>query len=183
MSDLATIDVNLTDRDLLMASAATTLADSATLTYRDHCMVDPWLSPKRREICIEAKAPRREVPLWVRPTIEALISKLELSSNWNNYGAPEILRERVFDAIDVLSQTMSDDTEAPWVVPTADGGIQLEWHRGDAEIEVEIPANRQGSIYFYNRSTEEEWEVSLTENLPRLSKALSDWMSRTEAFA
>ena len=72
---------------------------------------------------------------------------------------------------------MSSDTEAPWVVPTTDGGIQLEWHRKDEDLEVEIGGGEGASIYFHNARTEEEWEISLFENMPRLRALLAQWIT------
>jgi hypothetical protein len=33
---------------------------------------------------------------------------------------------------------MSDASELPWIVPLPSGGIQLEWHSNDSDIEIAL---------------------------------------------
>src|SRR5437867_948004 len=57
------------------------------------------------------------VPEWLRPVREALAGLLELTENWNSYGAPPIGVDATDRALVLLLQTMQPDTPAPHVVP------------------------------------------------------------------
>ena len=165
MLDIATAEALLSDGDVFRSGVGVeTLSDSGLLGGS---------RPKKvfrfNNIEIEADDSKE----WVQPTIEALYSKLRLPPNWDSHGALPIDEQRVADAIKVLSGTMSGNSEVPWVVPTTDGGIQLEWHREGEDLEVEISGTRTASIYFHNANTGEEWEVPLFQNIPRLRELLA----------
>lgn len=172
MLNIATAEAALSEGDVFQRSVGTaTLPDSGMLVQPEPEATIFRLHKLKIEI--------REIepPKWVKPTLEALDSKLQLAPNWDSHGAPPVDTQRVIDAIKVLFSTMSSDTEAPWVVPTTDGGIQLEWHREDEDLEVEISGGGDASIYFHNARTEEEWEISLFENMPRLRALLAQWIT------
>ena len=172
MPNIATAEAALSESDVFQRNiGAVTLPDSGILVHSE-----PRVIVRLSNIQIEFGR-IEQFGGWVKPTLEALDSKLQLTPNWDSHGALPIDRRRVLDAIDVLFRTMSSDTEAPWVVPTTDGGIQLEWHREDEDLEVEIGGGEGASIYFHNARTEEEWEISLFENIPRLRALLAQWIT------
>ena len=168
MLDIATAEAFLSYRDVEPGSVPGTLPDSGLLVQRR-----PKTFFRLNNTVIEAE----DFSEWVRPTVEALNSKLQLLPNWDSHGALPIDEQRVDDAIKVLSGTMSGNSEVPWVVPTTDGGIQLEWHREGEDLEVEISGTRTASIYFHNANTGEEWEVPLFQNIPRLRELLAQWVA------
>ena len=172
MPNIATAEAALSERDVIEWSPGATLPDSGMLVHSE-----PRVTVRLSNIQIEQLGRNEHFGGWVRPTLEALDSKLQLAPNWDSHGALPIDKRRVFNAIRVLFSTMSSDTEAPWVVPTTDGGIQLEWHREDKDLEVEISGGGDASIFFHNARTGEEWEISLAENIPRLRSLLAQWIT------
>lgn len=64
-----------------------------------------------------------------RATLDRLA---DLKANWDSYGAPALSSAAL-----KVARTMLD---APQVVPTPGGGIQLEWHQDGLDIEIVIPA-------------------------------------------
>ena len=71
-------------------------------------------------------------------TLLRLLELLKLPANWDNEGALPIRLENVLAAIDISRDVMQSTTPAPSVVPTNRGGVQLEWHTGGLDLEVEI---------------------------------------------
>ena len=61
---------------------------------------------------------------------------LKLESNWSSYGSEKITKESV-RAADTFFNVVS-------VVPTDDGGVQLEWHVLGVGLEVRI--SPEGSV-------------------------------------
>lgn len=80
-------------------------------------------------------------------------------------------------AITVLRDAMTADTIPPAVVPTADGGLQLEWHTKGVDLEVYVDAN--GHVSAWCQEGAREWEE---DYLPRarLSKELARLTTRTQ---
>src|SRR6266851_8436106 len=108
---------------------------------------------------------------WLPQTEIALQELLKLPANWDSYGARMIRAEVVAEAADLLRKIVQPDTPQPAVVPTVQGGVQLEWHTGgiDLEIEIEQPGRFHVSYEEPNEDAALEAELTLTD-LPRLTE-------------
>jgi hypothetical protein len=133
--------------------------------------------PKEQAFTFPAKASIYKVvlrnnflPDWVKPTISAFIGIQNLSENWDSYGGKAINRDLINQSLFTLGQIMKTDSPAPSVVPMGDGGIQIEWHRKQQDLEIVFPAGDVPQFYYRNRSTAtaEEGLVSDTKKLIHL---------------
>jgi hypothetical protein len=70
--------------------------------------------------------------------IESLNNLRNLEPNWDTYGAPAIAPESIDTAIRLARFLPDHAMPEPSVVPTSGGGVQLEWHQGGFDIEVEF---------------------------------------------
>jgi hypothetical protein len=98
-----------------------------------------------RHIPIRLRAPRSlpgldqvPVPSWVQPVLDRLTELVALPPDWDTYGALPVARQSVEMALSTLSTVMSEGAELPWIVPLPNGGLQLEWHRVDSDIEIAL---------------------------------------------
>ena len=82
-----------------------------------------------------------------------------MQENWDSYEASPIHESAILRAFNILSEIVnpSFSLPAPSVVPTAKGGIQLEWHRNGVDLEIEIYPY-SGGAFFYERKGEEPLE-------------------------
>ncbi|OOC10028.1 hypothetical protein B1A74_07915 [Thioalkalivibrio halophilus] len=65
----------------------------------------------------------------------------------------------------------------PWIYPTAEGGVQLEWRSGDREISLDIDLNRKiGEWHSLDLSTGDEsaenFDLSNSEGWSELVRRL-----------
>jgi hypothetical protein len=113
------------------------------------------------------------LPPSILPTLDAIGQLLNLPQNWDSYGARSIDPSCVGAALNLMLGVLRHDTPPPSVVPTSQGGVQLEWHtRGiDLEIEFVTPSRLRG--YFEDRTSGASWEADLTFDLSRMAEALS----------
>jgi len=109
---------------------------------------------------------------WVEPTLRTLGSLLVLPAGWDSYGARAPDPSCVLAAWRLLGAVMRDNIPAPAVVPTVCGGVQLEWHRNGADLEIEVVAPRQFVVSFEAGAVGGSWEKSLTDDFAELSPAL-----------
>lgn len=100
-------------------------------------------------------------PAWLDSTAKALADLLDLSRNWDTYGAPRVRPENVDTALDFAFSFFRVDTPAPSVVPTSKGGVQFEWHRNGIDLEIEFPDSVTISAAYENAMTGELWERDL----------------------
>lgn len=112
-------------------------------------------------------------PAWLFPTLKAMAGVLALPSNWDSYGARPMDLGAFSTALRTLDRVMGKDTLAPTVVPTAEGGIQFEWHTHGIDLEIEIPPVGPSYASFQNRQDNTEWEGDLSINLERLRDVMS----------
>ena len=75
-------------------------------------------------------------PVWIEPTISAFIGIQALPDNWDSYGARKVNRDLISQSLAILESIMEATSPAPSVVPLAGGGLQLEWHRKQQDLEI-----------------------------------------------
>ena len=56
-------------------------------------------------------------------------------------------------SLSVLGSIMGATSPAPSVVPLGDGGLQLEWHRNQQDLEVVFAAEDAPRFFYQNRAT------------------------------
>jgi hypothetical protein len=113
-----------------------------TLAAPDGRHSDPraFSRPARAVGRFELVANPVDLPSWVVPVTSRLSELLDLPPNWNGTAAAPVeprLAELAVNA--VLASVMPEDCPPlPQVVPCIDGGLQLEWHRGGWDVEVQL---------------------------------------------
>jgi hypothetical protein len=76
---------------------------------------------------------------YLAESVLRLWALMRLEPGWDSYGAQVISPRAVEAALAFLVQ--SSTKPRPSVVPTSNGGIQLEWHNGRIDIEIECMPN------------------------------------------
>jgi hypothetical protein len=119
-------------------------------------------------------APVPALPDWVEPTINAFVGIQNLTDNWNSYGGKAVNRDLINQSLVILGAVMQFDSPAPSVVPLGDGGLQIEWHRRQQDLEIAFTADDSPQFFYRNRATGllEEGSARETEKLIRFVKDL-----------
>ena len=127
---------------------------------------DPTLGPDRREITLTVSATLHNQP-WFHPTLSQLAKFLSLGDDWDGYGAKATHEGAVKRAVAVLNTVCPAGPE-PWVVPTSDGGVQIEWASNGLEIEIEVSPTGPAQILIVEPSGEES-------EMPAFSNSTEIW--------
>lgn len=98
------------------------------------------------------------LPPWVSSVEESLLRIAALGPGWDGEQAEPMSWRALDSALMVLVETMSNDTVSPQIVPTYDGGLQLEWHCAGVDLEVYIQPNGQVSAWLQEAGR--EWELN-----------------------
>lgn len=125
----------------------------------------------RPDVSIRVVA-HHNLPAWVEPVIKALADLLTLPVDWDSYGASRIAPSHVGAALDVLQYIMKPETPVPAVVPTNRGGVQLEWHTGGIDLEIETLSTQRWLISFECAAKGIEWEKEVVGDLSPLAKCI-----------
>ena len=112
----------------------------------------------------------------IQRTIRQAEKLLRLPRGWNSYCAKPISSDAVGKATAFLLRfdALVPNLAAPAVVPTVQGGLQLEWHGHGVDIEVEFGSGGPDSW-----SAEDEKALeSLSAPLARHENAIRRWLNR-----
>jgi hypothetical protein len=107
---------------------------------------------------------RGRLPLSLRTGVKGVADLLKLREGWNSYSAKPLELRNAVAAIELLFDFLEAETPAPIVVPTVQGGLQLEWHRQDVDIEVYVDSPESISFYAERRGSQESCEEPLAGN-------------------
>jgi hypothetical protein len=107
-------------------------------------------------------------PRWVQPTVANLLAMFELEPNWDSYQAAPVEKKSIESAVSLLLATMDQDSPPPAVVPTSVGGVQLEWHQGGVDLEIEVRPTGSAHVYSRDRQSGAEWEGEIPSDVERL---------------
>jgi hypothetical protein len=74
----------------------------------------------------------------------------------------------------MATETLPDDAPTPSVVPTGQGGIDLVWHKGGWDIEIEIDREGSALVWMWDRKGDLDCTVPLEEGRDRLRALLGE---------
>ena len=102
-----------------------------------------------------------------------LMELLHLPKGWDGPDSMPVKNEIAESALRVLCHIYQDQLPIPSLVPGADGSLQIEWHCGDYDIELDILEPNLIDAWRKNIKTdvEDEDEISTTD-----FKDVGTWM-------
>jgi hypothetical protein len=128
-------------------------------------------APSRR--CRLRIQPLGAVPAWLQSTVRRLEYLLRLPDDWDSHDAVHVDPRAAGQVVRLLAATMRPDTPPPTIVPTPRGGVQLEWHYSDVDLEIEVPPAGALHVAYENTVEQQDWEADLRFDLTRLVQALA----------
>jgi hypothetical protein len=105
---------------------------------------------------------------WSIEVIAKFVELVAMPSGWDGYSARAVERETALFALEILNTTMGPRTPMPHIVPTAEGGIQLEWHEKGIEVELYIAGVYECELWVHDHRTGKEFTRSLTNSFEDL---------------
>jgi hypothetical protein len=110
------------------------------------------------------------IPKWLEPTLAGAIQLLFLGPNWDLEGGLPIDRASISAALQSLSELMDLGSSIPQWLPTSEGGVQLEWHEANVDLEIEFSAQGKNAHVVFGdlQDNHLDWEGPLAENIERL---------------
>jgi hypothetical protein len=112
------------------------------------------------------------LPRWIEPTLAGALRLLFLAPNWDFQGGRPIEKASIGAALQSLSILMDDRGSIPQWVPTSEGGVQLEWHESNVDLEMEFSSDgTAGYVVFSDlNDRRRDWDGTVSENVGRLKQ-------------
>jgi hypothetical protein len=122
----------------------------------------------------------KSTPPWLPQVIERLERLLSLPEGWNGYSSPAVRQDAATSALRILLALRRGRPDLlPSIVPTHLGGIQLEWHQGDIDLEAEVMPDLSVEIWYVDDQTDAERELRF-ENLDEAIRELDALLTIVE---
>lgn len=98
---------------------------------------------------------------WSGGVLERLTGLFALKDGWNGPGSVAVSPTAFYRVAELLPFALAPiaDPILPQFVPTTSGGIQFEWHRPGAELEVMISHDGELSALFEDHEAQTEFEA------------------------
>jgi hypothetical protein len=114
-----------------------------------------------------------ESDLWFKSIRQNVANLLDLSENWDSFGASAIKLEYAESALSLLQSIMDSETLTPSIVPTSVGGLQMEWHAKGIDLEVEVESISRVNVFYEDSHRGVSWEDELSTDLSKLTEAVT----------
>jgi hypothetical protein len=118
---------------------------------------------------------------WIERVLNDAVELLELPREWDGPRS-RIIEPRVIEMliVDVLPKIMPPgrNAVAPQLVPTREGGVQVEWHRGGWDVEIELSPYRRSWVDCERADGTDMWSGTLSDNLDPLRVVLKEIADR-----
>ncbi len=113
------------------------------------------------------------MPTWPASVQAKLTALLEFEGGWDSYKAPALKHDAAMFALVVLQNVMAPGTPEPSVVPSADGGVQLEWHTKGVDLEIHVLGPYLGEVWWCDHSTDNEHTAELGKDFSFLHEPIN----------
>jgi hypothetical protein len=112
---------------------------------------------------------------WEVEVVKALVRLAKLPAGWDSYNAAPLRRDAGHFALEILQSIMRPRTPIPQVVPSAAGGVQLEWHEKGIDLELHISAPYQWELWFQDHQAPNSQPISieLTDDFTELKRPIA----------
>ncbi|MDQ2832315.1 MAG: hypothetical protein M3Y50_00950 [Acidobacteriota bacterium] len=118
-------------------------------------------------------------PPWIREVNKRLEYLRRLRANWDGEGAPAIDFECCINSLRFLLERAANETPAPQIVPTYDGGLQLEWHTSGIDLEITFSPH-EPAVFFYVAADGRETEGEVEKEGQKIGNILRALPARNE---
>ncbi len=108
---------------------------------------------------------------WVPSLIDRFRELLRLPRDWDSYGAEPVRSEAALTGALIANACITRGARIPHIVPTVEGGVQLEWSAHGRDLEVEVLSPKEVSV-LYREDGRPVWEGSLLNDPRRFDEYL-----------
>ncbi len=110
---------------------------------------------------------------------------MELSKNWDGYGAPSIKEntlERVFELLKQIYSVLWEDMieiPIPLIQPVPDGSIDINWETDQFELLINVPKDQNLLVNLYGEKLgHPQDEIEHRSHYDLISKVIIGWLKK-----
>ena len=111
-------------------------------------------------------------PTWLLSICDKVSELVQLPTGWDGHDGRPVKLDVAAFAIQFLFETLEPDGPEPQIVPLSYGGVQLEWHEQQIDLEIEVVAPNRMFVSFEDHKTGEEFEKEFSTNYAEVARVL-----------
>jgi hypothetical protein len=115
---------------------------------------------------------------WQITVLSKVLEFTKLAPDWDTYGSPPLKWDAGLFALAVLNQVMLRRTPIPQVVPTPGGGVQVEWHDRQLDIELHVRRPYDCELWVEDQRTGLSRSEELSSDFTHLQDAIKTLTTR-----
>ncbi|MGO8871238.1 MAG: hypothetical protein ACLQPH_07510 [Acidimicrobiales bacterium] len=85
-------------------------------------------------------------PGWMSEILDRVRRLSSLPPGWDGHRSRPVSHAALTAALRFVAQLAPHVRVPPSMVPTVTGGVALEWHRGDTDLEIEFPVSGSATV-------------------------------------
>jgi hypothetical protein len=113
-------------------------------------------------------------PRWLMAMVDEINVAALLPQDWDSYGGARLIVKAAVRAIELLDR-LDFTGPSPWVSPSPDGGLHVEWDRGSLSVQLDVDEAGDVDVLVEEGDSTREWtsnafgDPELREILRRVS--------------
>lgn len=123
-----------------------------------------------------------ETSSWMRDLESRFNEVVSLPIGWDGYGGVPVSFTTAQFAAQMIERLCVANVPAPSIVPGSDGSLQIEWHSGGFDIELDVQEPLKVEAYRLNQETNDAEELDIESDFRRIAIWISD-VARVRAEA
>ncbi len=112
--------------------------------------------------------------VWVKELKSRFDELTSLKHGWDGYNGLPVSFTCADFAAAILERLCISDVPAPSLVPGSDGTLQIEWHRNQFDVEIDVLGANNVVASRYNYMTEIEESIELQSDFSEIVEWISD---------
>lgn len=97
-----------------------------------------------------------EIRPWMKPLLERLKELSSIEEGWDGFSAEPVRLDILFYSAQLMIEFMERNSRPPNLMPLHSGGIQLEWHLEEVDVEISIEEPYEARLWWRVNSTKKE---------------------------
>ena len=111
---------------------------------------------------------------WMRELNSRFNDIVSLPRGWDGYaGAPVSFSTAQF-AAQMIERLWVPDVPTPSIIPGTDGSVQIEWHAGGYDIELDVLDPSEVEAYRLNKASGEVDKIKIESDFSEIAQWISD---------
>jgi hypothetical protein len=111
---------------------------------------------------------------WRDATFKRLEELVQLPVGWDGYDGLPVNLANAYFALQMLDTVCRTNTPTPQIVPMSDGGLQIEWHTLNEDIEIQVRGPYEVSAWHSTEHGDDVDAMQLTNDFLPIASWISE---------